>query len=824
MRLLIIKFLRWTAITVGVLVAVLLAASAVILALGISIDLSAIRGNVESTASSLLGRKVRIDGSIVLIPTLWPSLRVEGIRIANPPKWGTADFARMELARGQFGIIPLIKGNIHIREIAAEGVSFLLESNADGESNWDFGVSRTTPEKRTPPPASPDSGSIGFVALDEVTLRRVMVTYRDRALGESYEFKLDELAGAVSPGEPLRLSIAGSLQQKPYSFSLTGGPIADLMVKGKPWPLELSGKVAESPVEGKGVLALRGEEPEVNFELASGQVDIGALLHWLKIAEDIEVNVGRFGLKISAKGSSLRELLDQSNFKSTVQDGEWTLRDPNTQASLTIRILRGILTASAGKPIILTLDGRIDEIPVKIEVQGDRLAAYVTPTDRLSLTLNAEAAGARLDFEGAVDLPMSRNKLELKMSLKGERLDNLNKLLRVALPPLGPYAFGGRFSVHEGGYRVSGLEVRVRKSDLTGDLNLETKGARPRLEINLATKTLQINDFDVKAWSPITGESEGATNQAITEAAAKPAGAEEINSLLSPSVMRSLDAWLSVKVREVLSGKDRLGSGSLTMTLEDGRLSVAPLQLDIPGGSVNVELAYQPTEKGVAAEVNARIDRFDYGVLARRIDSETDLGGKITLDVRLKSRAKTPDVIMQNASGHFDIAIWPESFKAGIFDLWAVNLFSSVTSEMDKGAGSKINCAVARFKMTDGLMSHKAILIDTSRMRVGGEGQVNFKTEKIDMAFAPRGKKPEFFSLATPIKVHGSFADFRVGVKTGALAGTAIQFITSPIHAPIRRLFTKPLPTGGEDVCTDPMQEGSKAPQESGQPGTPPPG
>jgi hypothetical protein len=93
-------------------------------------------------------------------------------------------------------------------------------------------------------------------------------------------------------------------------------------------------------------------------------------------------------------------------------------------------------------------------------------------------------------------------------------------------------------------------------------------------------------------------------------------------------------------------------------------------------------------------------------------------------------------------------------------------------------------------------------LIDTSKIRICGKGRVDFKKEHIDLKMAPTAKKPEFFSLATPIEVNGHFADFGVGVQPGGLVGATIRFITSPVHVPFRRLFGKKLPADGADVCS----------------------
>lgn len=77
------------------------------------------------------------------------------------------------------------------------------------------------------------------------------------------------------------------------------------------------------------------------------------------------------------------------------------------------------------------------------------------------------------------------------------------------------------------------------------------------------------------------------------------------------------------------------------------------------------------------------------------------------------------------------------------------------------------------------------------------------KTEKeqIDLVVAPTSKKPEFFSLATPLAVKGTFSDFKMGIQTGGLIGTAIRFITSPLAVPLARLIDKGLPEDGSDVC-----------------------
>jgi uncharacterized protein involved in outer membrane biogenesis len=410
-----------------------------------------------------------------------------------------------------------------------------------------------------------------------------------------------------------------------------------------------------------------------------------------------------------------------------------------------------------------------------------------------------------------VELPLQQQKWDFKMLLSGERLNSINNFLEIDLPPYGPYELGGRFQLKPDGYYLSDIKARVNQSHMTGKMSLNTVARPPLLAIDLTTRTLQMNDFKVGDWSP----TETATRADDQKASGmtpsqRNTDTSEVRSLLSPEFMRSVDAHLNLKVQEVLSGKDKLGSGNLAAGLDKGRFFVDPLQLNVPGGSVKLAFAFEPTKTDTALEASAKIEQFDYGILARRVKPNSSMKGWLSLDVDLKSRAKSLDTIMHQANGHIDFAIVPQDFEANLFELWAVNLLTAVLPKLDSGAASKVNCAVFRFDINDGQMKQNAIFADTTKMQVGGEAKVNFKTEAVYLTMAPKAKKAQFFSLATPIQVKGTFTDYDISVKPGGLIGTAIRFITSPVVVPIQRVFTEQAPADGKAACSAAMRRSHK--------------
>jgi hypothetical protein len=145
--------------------------------------------------------------------------------------------------------------------------------------------------------------------------------------------------------------------------------------------------------------------------------------------------------------------------------------------------------------------------------------------------------------------------------------------------------------------------------------------------------------------------------------------------------------------------------------------------------------------------------------------------------------------------------VWPEKLPAGVFDLWAVNLFVALLPTLDPSNTSVVNCAVGRFTLNDGKLMQKQLVIDTSRMRVNGNAQVTFADEQVRVRLQPQAKTAQFLSLATPIEVNGSFDQFKVGPNPGDIMQTIARLATSIIWVPIQKLMGEKLPADGADVC-----------------------
>jgi uncharacterized protein involved in outer membrane biogenesis len=157
--------------------------------------------------------------------------------------------------------------------------------------------------------------------------------------------------------------------------------------------------------------------------------------------------------------------------------------------------------------------------------------------------------------------------------------------------------------------------------------------------------------------------------------------------------------------------------------------------------------------------------------------------------------------ILRHGTGQIEFAVWPKNLRSGVFDMWAVNVLTALLPTINPNDESKVNCAVGRFGLDNGKLSQRALVIDTSQMRVTGNTSVDFVDEKLNIRLQPQAKTAQFLSLATPIEVSGSFSKFQVGVRPGDVVETVVRLATSIIWVPIKKIFSEKVPVDGSDVC-----------------------
>jgi uncharacterized protein involved in outer membrane biogenesis len=441
------------------------------------------------------------------------------------------------------------------------------------------------------------------------------------------------------------------------------------------------------------------------------------------------------------------------------------------------------------------------------------------------LSAQGTVGDTRLEADGRINRQKEgQEAFRLSSAVAGRRMDALNDVLGLNLPPLGPYEIGGTLASRaEKSVGLYDMGVRIGDSSLWGEMILNVLPgldgqSKPKinLESRLEARTVQLNDFQFGEWSPVKGSNQGEPEGDSPESA-ESEPSETAYNLFSAEVAKKIEATLNIVVQEVLSGEDRLGQGNLAAKLEQGVYLLEDLQLDIPGGTVQIRGKLLPEQEKIGAELLMYIEDFDYGILVRRTKPESTLKGRLNLILELQSDVAQTAQMYENINGRFRFGVIPEEFKSGALDLWAVNIIAAALPVMMKGSSSVVNCLAGDFILEESLMEPELFLLDTSNMRVNGKGVVNFRTNEIDFVLKPKPKSAQFFSLATPVAVTGSILNPDIGVTTAAVIGTIFRQPISIITVPLQWLFTSNLERDGKEVCSAAMQWVKEGSDEVGQ-------
>lgn len=571
-------------------------------------------------------------------------------------------------------------------------------------------------------------------------------------------------------------------------------------------------RIGGSLFSGSAALDLRSEVPSAHLDLETNHFSVAQLLEELHLDDVPGFSAAHVGLEMNFEGSTVKEMLLGAHYRAQLREGRIKIdREPLTPLIMAIETAEYV--AFPWQPAMMSLKGEVNSLPLHLESTSSGFFARGTEKPVI-LSLQGNISDCRFEADGRINRQKkSLESFSLRSGISGSRMDTLNELLGLDLPPLGPYEIEGTLASR--GQKSVGLYdmgVRIGDSSLWGELILtlfpgegEQAAAQIGLQSRLEARTIQLNDFKFGQWSPLSGKKDQRQSRqaAVPLQKASSAGAYD---LFSEEVAGKVDATLEIVVQEVLSGQDQLGRGYLKAKLEQGIFKLNELQLNIPGGTVQISGKLRPQKEKIGAELLMNIEDFDYGILVRRNQPDSTLKGRMNLRLDLNSEVDRAARLSKNLNGRFRFGVIPEEFRAGALDLWAVNIITAALPVMMKGSSSVVNCLAGDFVLEQSLMQPELFVLDTSNMRVNGKGLVNFRTNEIDFVLNPKPKSAQFFSLATPVAVTGSILNPDIGVTTAGVIGTLFRQPLSILTVPFQWLFTDNLDRDGGKVCSAAMQ------------------
>lgn len=416
-------------------------------------------------------------------------------------------------------------------------------------------------------------------------------------------------------------------------------------------------------------------------------------------------------------------------------------------------------------------------------------------------------------FVGTVTDPAHLAALDLRLWVQAVSMAHLYPFTGVTLPETPPFATEGRLT---GQFREEGnvfhyenFTGRVGGSDINGSLVYAARKPRPLLQGELVSHLLQFSDL-----APIIGADSNASKAKRGEAEKQP------SAKALPTEEFKTDRWKAIDVDVKFTGQRLIKDPKLPITdlythviMKNGVLSLEPLKFGVAGGTFASNIHLDGSSAPLKGKFSAEARHLKLKQLFPTNKTMQSALGEINGDAALSATGNSPATLAATSNGEVKALVTQGTVSRLYMEAAGLNVANVVYEKLFGKRDVNINCAAADFVVTDGVLDSRVFALDTDDAVINVDGNINLKTEDMDLSIHPHTKGFRVFSLRSPLYVKGTFKDPNVGVNVGALAvrgGAAVGLgLINPFAALIPLIApsnNKPLP------CNQMLADIRKAP------------
>jgi uncharacterized protein involved in outer membrane biogenesis len=472
-------------------------------------------------------------------------------------------------------------------------------------------------------------------------------------------------------------------------------------------------------------------------------------------------------------------------------------------------------------------DSSKGQLPLSYRIKGSYRRAPLTAQGRTGNVLQLTAAGqppfpleidaaaghTRLKAAGTVAALSGLDGIDATFDLRGQSLGDLYGLLGVALPESSPYVLSGRLQKHAALWEAKSLKGRLGLSDIAGDMQFDQAGKKPHLAGTLHSQVMDMDDL-----GPLIGLPPTARSARAVEGVAAPPTIEQVERPRRNGTAKVLPAAtldferLNAMNADVRYAAARISNvrgvpldkGSVNVKLQDGVLTLDPLDLGVASGriagAIRIDAARKPADIRASLEVRA----MQLNRLIPKVETLRTSFGRLDGRINLSGRGDSVASWLGGASGDVSAITGRGQFSNLLLEFMGLDGGEIVKFLLGGDNNVTLRCAAVAFDVEKGVMSGRSLVFDTTDTVLNAEGRANLADETLDFVVRQAPKDKSILSLRTPLVIGGAFGSPTVGVKAGPLATRGLAALALGAINPLLALAAT-IETGpGKDAdCQD---------------------
>lgn len=380
---------------------------------------------------------------------------------------------------------------------------------------------------------------------------------------------------------------------------------------------------------------------------------------------------------------------------------------------------------------------------------------------------DVEAGQATVEAEGELDLRLGGQSTDFSFELDVPSLARLG-LLKQRRPREQPLAIRARVRGDGNVLRADNLDIRLGDSDIRGALQLR-KGDVPAVNLELQSELIRV--------APLLEEAD-----VDYEKAPKFDDGRVIPDIAVPfEAMRRLNASVVLGVRELYQDSSLLRDISLRAQLQDGGLYLEEASFRAGDGWLTARGALEPADGAGRARLALKADDLAFSFIGLKVGPST----QTDIDVNLEATGTDLRALAGNSNGIVfldgrNFTGERNQFLQRFYGDMLNEILDTINPFSRSDPEARISCIILPVEINDGRLAvNPEALLQTNKLRIVSDAEINLKSEKLEMTFRTTPRKGLTISageILNPfVMVVGTLAAPRLAVdaKGGLISGGA---------------------------------------------------
>ena len=415
-----------------------------------------------------------------------------------------------------------------------------------------------------------------------------------------------------------------------------------------------------------------------------------------------------------------------------------------------------------GHAITAEARGTYADQPMTATLLAGGLPGLGGPSGAWPVELHLANGPTRAVLKGTLQAPLDPRTAALGLLLAGPDLALVAPLTGVPLPATPPYELGGKLDYTEGRFRFTGMAGRVGRSDVEGTLTVTQGPKRPQLTAELRSRSVDLRDIaGLLGGGPGPPGTPGQTLQQ-QERAAQAHREASVSPRLLPDQplnlpkLREVDAHLTYRAERIQGRSMPLDDLTFRMDLRDGTVALRPLSFGVGAGRIAADVLLTPGEGDVVqAKAEVRFERLDFARLMHATGTYKGAGA-LSGTARVEGTGRSIADILGHGDGALILSMTGGDLSKLLVDLAGLRLGSALLGSLGGEARTPVECFVADLPLRRGILSTRALLLETEDAVIEGRGVVDLRRERIEIRLRTESKRLTVGVLPVPLLVSGT--------------------------------------------------------------------